>query len=416
MRVVHLNTWDIQGGAARGVYWLHKGLQHAGVDSILFSEHKLSDDPSVIGIECRRTRDRLLREMRTYLNTFPLRRYQNKSSQMFSVARYSENIEKQIRQLNPDIINLHWICDGFLSPELIAKFNQPIVWTLRDMWPFTGGCHYAGECTRYKASCGACPHLGSNQERDLSRAIWERKRQSWQNVEITLVAISHWLADCAKRSSLFQNSRIEVIPNSVDASFKPRPKAIVRDFLGLPQNKQIILFSALKATSDKRKGFSYLVSSLKKLSGSDIKKQIELVVVGASEPKHSFDLGIKANYLGILNDNLTLAMAYAAADVAIVPSLQEALGKTAIEALACGTPVVCFDTTGLKDIVEHQETGYRAEFCNSEDLAKGIIWVLQSSSRWHILSQQARAKVEREFTQEVQAQAYLKLYRELLNQ
>jgi glycosyltransferase involved in cell wall biosynthesis len=414
MRVVHLNTWDIQGGAARGVYWLHKGLQHAGIDSILFSEHKLSDDPSVIGIECRRTRDRLLREMRAYLNAFPLRRYKHKSSQVFSSARFSEPIKADINQLNPDIINLHWVCDGFLSPELIAKLNQPLVWTLRDMWPFTGGCHYTGECTRYEASCGACPHLGSKQEHDLSHTIWKRKHKSWQNLDITVVATSHWMAECAKRSSLFQNRRIEVIPNSVDDSFKPRSKTIVRDFLGLPQNKQLILFSALKATSDKRKGFSYIVSSLKKIAESDIKEQTELVVVGASEPKHSFDLGIKANYLGILHDNLTLAMAYAAADVAIVPSLQEAFGKTAIEALACGTPVVCFDTTGLKDIVEHQKTGYRAEFCNSEDLAKGIIWVLQSSSRWQILSQQARTKVEREFTQEVQAQAYLKLYQELL--
>jgi glycosyltransferase involved in cell wall biosynthesis len=222
------------------------------------------------------------------------------------------------------------------------------------------------------------------------------------------------MAECAKRSSLFKNRRIEVIPNSVDESFKPRPKAIVRDFLGVPQNKEIILFSALKATSDRRKGFQYLASCLQKLSKDRFKEQAELLVVGASEPKHSFDLGIKANYLGTLNDNLTLAMAYAAADVAIVPSLQEAFGKTAIEALACGTPVVCFDTTGLKDIVEHQKTGYRAEFCNSEDLAQGIIWVLQNSSRWQILSQQARTKVEREFTQEVQAQAYLKLYQELL--
>jgi glycosyltransferase involved in cell wall biosynthesis len=416
MRVVHLNTWDLQGGASRGAYWMHKGLQQAGVDSILFSAYKSSGDPSVIGIDRPRLSDRLRREIRIYFNELPLRQYKHQSSQRFSPARFPENIESDLQKLNPDLINLHWICYGFLSPELIAKLNKPLVWTLRDMWGFTGGCHYTGDCTRYEANCGACPHLGSTQERDLSRLVWQRKHKAWQNLDITLVAVSHWIAECARRSNLFKHRRIEVIPNSIDGSiFKPRSKATVREILELPQDKQIILFSALEATSDERKGFQYLVGALQQLAQTDFKQRAELVVVGASQPSNPPDLGMKANYLGMLNDNLTLAMAYAAADVAIVPSLQDACPKIPIEALACGTPVVCFDTGGLKDIVEHEQTGYRAKCYRSRDLAQGIAWVLQDRDRWNALSQQARIKVEREFTQQVQAQAYLKLYRELLD-
>ena len=311
---------------------------------------------------------------------------------------------------------MHWICKGLLRPESLAKFNKPIVWTLRDMWAFTGGCHYTGNCTKYQENCGSCPQLGSNTNNDLSRQIWYRKKKAWQELDLTIVTISHWLAECAKQSSLFSNKRVEVIHNAVDESkFKPIPKNIARDILNLPQDKKIILFGAINATKDPRKGFQYLIPALKKLSNNGWQEATELLIFGAYRPKEPLNLGMKSHYMGRLYDDPTIALTYASADVTVIPSIQEAFGKTALESLSCGTPVVSFDSTGLKDIVEHQENGYRAKCFSSDDLACGIAWVLENKQRWQTLSQKAREKVEREFTLKTQATKYSNLYREILN-
>ena len=177
------------------------------------------------------------------------------------------------------MINLHWINGGYLKIGTIAKFKKPIVWTLHDMWAFTGGCHYNVDCTNYTTSCGNCPQLHSHKETDLSRWIWKRKARAWQNLNLTIVTPSHWLAKCAASSSLLKNVRIEVIPNGLDTKqYKPIEKSLARSILGLPEDKQLILFGAMSATSDPRKGFNFLQSALQNLSQSGWGEQVELVV------------------------------------------------------------------------------------------------------------------------------------------
>jgi glycosyltransferase involved in cell wall biosynthesis len=299
--------------------------------------------------------------------------------------------------------------------ETFAALKRPLVWTLHDMWGFTGGCHVTGECERFKASCGACPQLSSNKDNDLSRWVWQRKIKAWKNLDLTLISPSSWLASTAKSSSIFRDSRIEVIPHGLDTQkFRPVNQRLAREILNLPQDKKLIMFGAIEATSDKNKGFHLLLPALHKLSKSGYSEDWEVVIFGASIPDNPPDLGFKAHYLGHLYDDISLVSVYSAADVMLVPSLQESFGQTASESLACGTPVVAFNATGLKDIVDHQQNGYLAKPYEVEDFAKGISWVLEDKERLQKLSNNARSQAERAFTLELQALRYSSLFQEII--
>jgi len=349
------------------------------------------------------------------LSGLPLRFYPKRPGGMFSPQWMPDVFSQRAKQGNPDVIHLHWICNGFLKIETLAKFQQPLVWTLHDMWPFTGGCHYNGNCENYKESCGACPQLESTRSWDLSNWVWKRKAKAWKDLPLTLVATSSWMAECARSSSLFKDTRIEVIPLGLDTQkYKPHNQTFAREALDLPQDKHLVLFGAIGGTSDRRKGFHLLLPALQRLSQSGWQDQIELVIFGSAKPEKAIDLGFKTHYMGRLNDDLSLALVYSAADVMVVPSIQEAFGQTASEALSCGTPVVGFDGTGLKDVIDHQHTGYLVIPFEVEDLAQGIVWVLEDRERHQKLQFQAREKSLKKFTSETQAQHYLSLYAEIL--
>jgi glycosyltransferase involved in cell wall biosynthesis len=199
-------------------------------------------------------------------------------------------------------------------------------------------------------------------------------------------------------------------------TYRPIETAIARKLLNLPVDKQLVLFGASPGTTgDKRKGFHLLQPALQQLSQSGWQDRLELVVFGSSQPDRPIDLSFKTHYLGQFHDDLSLALVYAAADVMVVPSLQEAFGQTASEALACGTPVVAFAATGLKDIISHQQDGYLAQPFEIEDLASGIAWVLEDGDRHQKLRTCAREKAEREFNLELQAHRYRSLFTALLN-
>ncbi len=415
MKVLHLSHSDLDGGAARGSYWLHKGIIDQGVESTLLVKKKISNDHSVITSSS--TWEKYWQQILGGSNQLYLLSYKDKVKGI-TPALIGKNITSKVKNINPDIINLHWIGGGFLDIKNIGRLTQiaPCVWTMRDMWAFTGGCHYSSSCIRYQEQCGSCPHLKSNRNQDLSRMVWKRKNKLWTDSNFTIVAISNWLADCARNSSLFRNNRIEVIHNALDEEkYKPLDKKFARNILNIPQDKKIILFGAISATTDERKGFKYLVEALKQIDQTNWSNKIEAVVFGSSQPQNDLGIKMKTHFLGKLNDDVTLALTYSCGDVMVVPSIEEAFGKTAIESLACGTPVVSFDSTGLKDIVEHWKNGYRAKCFSSEDLAQGIMWVLENDERLDKLSQNARKTVEQKFTLRLQAQRYLEVYREILH-
>jgi glycosyltransferase involved in cell wall biosynthesis len=414
MNVLHLSTSDINGGAARATYRLHQGLQTAGVSSKILVQEKYSNDETIIAPQIRLFQG--IARAKLSFDALPLKFYpQRDQSTLFSLQWLPDRVMAQVAQIRPDIVNLHWVSGGFTQIETLAKFKCPLIWTIHDMWPFTGGCHYSGTCDRYTEMCGNCPQLQSSKNWDLSHWTLQRKSKAWQNINLTIVAISSWIAKCAASSSLFRDLRIEVIPNGLNIqTYRPINRQAARQVLGLPQDKQLICFGAIHASSDKRKGFHLLKLALHILSQTHWKEKAEIVIFGSSQPDQPNDLGFKTHYLGHLNDDISLAAVYSSADVLIAPSLQEAFGQTASEALACATPVVAFDNTGLVDIVEHEKNGYLAKAFEVEDLAQGIAWVLENGDRHQKLSHRAREKAEQEFSLEAQAYHYLKLFDEIL--
>ncbi|MEM9804250.1 MAG: glycosyltransferase family 4 protein [Cyanobacteria bacterium P01_D01_bin.56] len=412
MKILHLAMSE-GSGAGRAALRLHVGLTNEeSIESSVLTLWKSSDLPSVSKPNKQTslfkiTQAKLAKVAQDKILGVP---------EAFSANWTPSLTLNQIRSLQPDVINLHWVGWEFLKIEDLRQLNVPIVWTLQDMWPFTGGCHYSGSCDRYKQSCGSCPQIRGDRQQDLTHWVWKRKAKAWKDIDLTVVAPGTWIEDCAKASSLFQNRRIEVIPFCLDTErYKPVDAAIARDLLNLPQNKQLIIFGAFSATSDERKGFHLLTPALQQLSQTGWSDRVELAVFGASKPKSPLDLGFKAHYLGRLYDDVSLALLYSAADVMVVPSIQESFGQTASEALACGTPVVAFNATGLKDIVDHKQNGYLAQPYNQADLAEGIAWVLQDRSRHQHLRAQAREKALRAFALAHQAQRYRKLYQELMS-
>ncbi len=410
MKILIVNTSEIQGGAARAAYRLHKSLLNQGIDSQMLVQSKGSDDFTVIADGSKIAKG--FNRLRATLDSIPARFYKNRKKILFSSSWLPiTNIVEKINEINPDIVHLHWICNGMIKIEELRKIKAPIVWSLHDMWAFTGGCHYDEECEAFKKECGSCKLLGSDKENDLSRKIFNRKQKTFSQIEnMTIVGLSKWLNECSKSSTLLKDRKHINLPNPIDTNmFKPFDKEKARELWSLPKDKKLVLFGAMGSTSDPRKGFDELSNALHKLENKDI----EFIVFGSSEPKESQNFGFKTHYLGRFVDNVSLVTLYNAVDVMIVPSLQENLSNAIMESLACGTPVVGFDIGGNSDMIKHKKNGYLVKPFDTNDLANGIEWVLNASN-YNELCQNARDKVLKEFDATVVAKKYIDLYKEVL--
>lgn len=410
MRIAHLSSSDVGGGAARGSFTLHRELVRLGVDSQLLVGRQTVDDPTVHGDDGRFAEQ--MRRMRHRIDQYALKPYRSRDRSIFSVALGPSRIATRVRAIAPDIVHLHWVAESFVLPEHLPRFRKPIIWTLRDMWPLTGGCHYAGDCHRFMDRCGSCPHLGSARGHDLSRLTWQRKQRAWDSIDITPVGISEWVAEQARQSSLFAGRDIRVIDNAIDVALWHRaPVEEARRSFGLPTERKVLLFVALNL-DEKRKGFDDFRDSCLALSRS--RDDLHALVVGAGPRDGDRDVGIPATFTGVISDDAVLRLAYSAADVSVIPSHADAFGKTVAESLACGTPCVVYEDTGPASVVDHEETGFVASYGDASSLAAGVTWILSSRERWHSLSDRGRtASVER-FSTTTQAKAYIELYAEIL--
>jgi len=411
MKILIINTFDIEGGAARAAYRLHKGLRQIGIESRMLVQLKKSEDATVAGAETKTQRFNTI--IRPLLDALPVKRYKNSSGTLFSAAWVPlSGIVERINSSDADIVHLHWIAGGMLRIEDLAKIKKPIVWSLHDMWAFTGGCHYDEDCGLYTSECHSCPVLKTKYRHDLSNSVFRRKLKVYGKISnMTIIGLSNWLAECAGASILLGVKRVVNRPNPVDTTvFKPVDKRAAKKMLNLPLNKKLILFGAMSATSDPRKGFAELSSALRSIKPGDV----ELAIFGSVKPPDGPDFRFKTHYLGKLHDDLSLRIVYSAADVMVVPSIQENLSNAVMESLSCGTPVVAFNIGGNPDMIDHKKNGYLAKPYDSADLARGISWVLEDKERWKLLSKNARIKVVREFAIEKVARRYVELYREIL--
>lgn len=414
MKVLHLSTSDINGGAARAAFRLHRGLLESGVHSRMLVQNKYGNDSFVTGSGSQL--GRLVALLKYAVDSMPAILSRGSRGATFSSAILPDRLARNAARIAPDLIHLHWIAGGFIRIETLSHLNMPLVWTLHDMWPFTGGCHYGGECNRYTGSCGCCPELRSTVENDLSRRIWQRKAKAWQRVPMVIITPSHWMAECARASSLFAEADIRVIPNGINTTlFQPVDRSSARKKLGLPQDRLLILFGAMSPAGEHRKGFQYLQSALRELAANGWGERAELLVYGAKPPEKTPDFGMKARYMGQVSDDGVLRLINSAADVFVAPSIQDNLPNTVMEAMACGTPVVAFRIGGMPDMIDHGETGWLASPFDHKDLARGIIHVLENVGSDNKMGMRAREKTVGCFSEMITAQRHLDLYRELLN-
>jgi glycosyltransferase involved in cell wall biosynthesis len=311
---------------------------------------------------------------------------------------------------------LHWINQGFLSLkdiEKLTRLGKPIVWTMHDQWPYTGVCHYVGDCDRFTSHCFHCPQMNQNKQNDFSYHLFEKKKQLFQTQRFTFVGCSHWIAQQAEKNPATTPVNITNIPNAINtALYRPLDKQQCRQFFNLPSDKKLILFGACKAT-DKRKGVDYLISSCDLLSQRSISSELCIVVFGAKSEELSSLVKIPVINVGYIHNADQMVQLYNAVDLFLIPSLEDNLPNTIMESMACGTPCVGFDTGGIQEMIDHNVNGYVANYSDAEDLSRGIQWVLEEAD-YGQLSQNARKKVEECYSEVVVAKQYKELYQQML--
>ena len=414
MKILHLSHSDSKGGAARAADRIHRALLGSNHDSQMWVNDARLGDWTVVGPVNNVAKARnLLRRAPAELVRGLLKTI---NPTLHSPALLRSAWVDRINQSDAEVVHLHWVQGEMLSVADIGRITKPLVWTLHDMWGFSGSEHYA-EDFRWRDGYRRDNRPSYESGFDLNRWTWNRKRRHWK-IPLHIVAPSQWLADCVRESALMKQWPTTVIPNPIDTdTWKPMPQQIARDLLGLPRGVPLVLFGAWGGGDDPRKGFELLQQALLSVR-SDPKAQkigLELVVFGQRAPQNHPNLGFPIHYLGHLHDDLSLRAVYSAVEVMVVPSMQEAFGQTASEAQACGTPVVAFDSGGLTDIVRHEKTGYLARSFDPEDLANGIMWTLgQSVSNGAALRVAARKRAVELFSSSAVAEQYQLVYTEAL--
>lgn len=408
MNILLINTYENYGGAAIACKRLAEALISKGENVHLLVNEKVDNKKYVIQTKNNKLSKKinfLYERFEIFLNN----KFNKKNLFTVSIASSGKDITTLDVFKNADIINIHWMNQGFLSLRNIKQIidsGKPIVWTLHDMWPITAICHHSKGCLKFETHCKECPLLNSKKEKDLAYRVFNKKL-FLNNSNIILVPVSSWLSKLADKSALVKNLKKTIIGNPIDTNiFVPRNKKSSRKELELPKDKIILTMGAAKL-NDPLKGFNYLKKALSFIKN---KEDYLLLLFGEIKKDPTFFKGIDVDYkhLGIINDINTLVNIYAASDIIVVPSLYETFGQTISEAMSCGRPAISFNNSGQTDIIDHKINGYLAKYKDSKDMAEGITWIRKNYSKEIEIS--AREKIKTNFSKEIIANRYLTLY------
>lgn len=417
MKVAFINIDDSLGGASIACTRLAEAINNQdGIDVDLWVQKKTLNLPFI-----KSTNNGALSKAKAFIRFVIERLYflffeRSKEVRFaFSPAFAGIDITREINFKEYDIIHIHWINFGFLSLKslhTLTRLKVPIVWTMHDMWPFTGGCHYSNNCTNYESSCGNCSQfLRHPSNNDLSNSHLLKKTLSYdKNAKMHFVGCSKWISGLARKSTLLKPFKVSNIPNVVPSNFNPIDKKTSRGYLELSNSKLFILFVAMNIT-DKRKGFSYLKEALHKIAiDFDNANNIELLVIGNADGFQQESLPFKAHLFGKIIDLEKLNLVYNASDVFVIPSIQDNLPNTIIEALATGTPCVGFNVGGIPEMIDHLKNGYVSEYKSSESLSKGLQWILNHPGP-KALTKNCLEKVKKEYSEKVVSNRYINIYK-----
>ena len=407
MKVLQLSHSDINGGAARAAYRIHHALRNSGIDSQMLVNRASAGDWTVQGPtgqgakQMVRIRPQFAKPLRALLRTGnPI---------THSPAIVPSTWPQRLNGSDADLVHLHWVHQEMLSIADIARIRKPIVWTLHDMWAFCGAEHYTTD-VRWRDGYRRDNRPAYESGFDLNRFTWQRKRKQWSK-PMQIVCPSQWLADCVRASALMHEWPVAVVPNPIDTDrWQPIDQHLARQLLGLPQDCPLLLFGAMGGGNDPRKGIDLLLAALAQLRTEPSLESLQLVVFGQHAPQSPPQLRFPVHYTGNLHDDLSLRALYSAADAFVIPSRQDNLPNTGLEAHACGTPVVAFNTGGLPDIVVDRVTGALAEPFEPASLAAAIRWVLEDPQRRRALGAAARQRAERLWNPTRVAGLYAEVY------
>ena len=420
MKVVHISSFAFTGGAARSAFRLHDGLKRAGIESSMIVSPMERGGKAVVPFEVSnnfiRTVQRFNRGLQIQRN---LNRYSHKQPEgleLFSSDRSRYGVELAHSLPPCDVIHLHWI-SGFVDLPNFFQIIPPdktVIWTLHDMNTFSGGCHFSLECNRYQQGCGQCPQLGSVDHRDLSNQIWRRKKRVFSKVNtkrLHFVAPSRWLAYETKQSPLLNRFPLSVIPYGIDTDeFSPRNKESARAALGLSPKANVILFIAHNVRI-KRKGLKILHEALQQISQNN-----SYCLLSIGRGNIFKDLKFQHIHLGRIENDRLLASVISAAGLFVIPSQQDNLPNTVLEAMACGTPVLGFNTGGIPDMVREGVTGCLVNNGDIEGLSGQIVEMFKDREFLTKLSDNCRRIAVDEYALHISAKRYLDLYEQVCSQ
>lgn len=417
MRVLIVNTSEKDGGAAVASNRLMDALNNNGVKAKMLVRDKVTDEITVVGLgHPMRQRWHFLWE-RWCL--FWRLHFQREHLFDIDMASIGSDITRLPEFREADIIHLEWINQGMLSLsgiQKILKSGKPVVWTMHDLWPAAAICHYARGCNHFKTGCRNCPLLpGGGSANDLSAKVFAQKKRLYRNSAIHFVTCSKWLGDQARQSQLLTGMNVFTIPNPIDTHiYKKGDQRQARLHAGLPAEGRIILFVSQRVTQE-RKGMDYFIEGLEKLVAAhpEMKDTTSVAILGGHADEVAERLPLRSFPLGYVSDDRQIVDIYNAADVFVLPSLEDNLPNTIMEAMACGVPCVGFKVGGIPEMIDHQKNGYVARFKDTADLAAGIHWVLCEADH-DALGQAAITKVTTSYSQRAVAMQYIEVYNQAM--